>query len=133
MSKVLVVEDNENTRKVLKSILETIDGIKVEVASDGIQGIEKVDATSPDLVILDLMMPNQDGWETYKQMEAKHKDIPVIFATALSKKDGQVQKVFDNLIKGREQTSVEVTNDNYIQKPFDNDELIQKVKHILKI
>ena len=81
--KILVVDDEPNIQKMLKTLLE-INDYTVETASNGGEAIEKVKEISPNLVLLDLVMPKVDGYEVLETLkrDEKTKDIPVILFTA---------------------------------------------------
>ena len=87
---VLIVEDDETTRQMLRKSLETND-YKVRSASNGKEGLEKVKQFKPGLILLDLMMPEMDGFEFAERLREKKEwlDIPVVVITAkdLSKED----------------------------------------------
>ncbi|TET49671.1 MAG: response regulator transcription factor [Anaerolineales bacterium] len=92
-------------------------------AIGGMEGLEKMRETKPDLVLLDLMMPDMDGWEVYQQMKADDdlKDIPVIVVTA---KAQSIDKVLGLHI---------AKVDDYVTKPFGPQELLQSVNRVLQI
>jgi len=81
--RILVVDDELNIRRLVQVNLEA-EGYIVEEAVDGIEGLEKIRANPPDLIVLDIMMPRMDGTETMKEIQAdpKLQEIPVIFLTA---------------------------------------------------
>jgi signal transduction histidine kinase len=118
---ILLVDDNPNNLKVLS---ETIQGYgwKALMANDGESAIEQAEYAHPDLIILDVMMPGIDGFETCRRLKANSitEDIPVIFMTALS---NSIDKV-----KGLELGAVD-----YITKPFQQEEVIARLKLHLKI
>lgn len=96
-------------------------GFDVSGADGGVEGLEAVLANPPDLVLLDLMMPDMDGWEVYQQMKAheKTRDIPVIVITA---KAQNIDKVLGLHI---------AKVDDYIAKPFSPQALLDSVSKIL--
>jgi signal transduction histidine kinase len=118
---ILLVDDNPNNLKVLS---EAIHGHswKVLMATDGESAIEQAEYAHPDLIILDVMMPGIDGFETCRRLKANPntQHIPVIFMTALS-------DTFDK-VKGLEIGAVD-----YITKPFQQEEVIARLKLHLKI
>ena len=83
MSKVLVVEDNSDARKMLRAILEH-EQLEVVEAADGIEGLERTESESPDLVITDISMPRMSGGEMIKQLRRskEHKNLPILAITA---------------------------------------------------
>ncbi|RMF54993.1 response regulator [Candidatus Woesearchaeota archaeon] len=118
--KILVVDDDEAILSSLQLIFET-SGNQWEIitASDGEQAIEAVKQELPDLVLLDLMMPNIDGFEVCKFIKKKFK-IPVIILTARSDPGT------------KEMTKAYYRPDAYLTKPFDKDELLETVKKYLQ-
>ncbi|BDA70106.1 Response Regulator Receiver Signal Transduction Histidine Kinase [Calothrix sp. PCC 7716] len=118
---ILLVDDNPNNLKVLS---ETIQGYgwKALMATDGESAIEQAEYAQPDLIILDVMMPGIDGFETCRRLKANliTETIPVIFMTALSNATDKV--------KGLEIGAVD-----YITKPFQQEEVIARLKLHLKI
>jgi len=115
-SLITIVDDNPTNLKVLFNFLNE-SGFKVLVAKDGFSAIEKIKQASPDLILLDVMMPGIDGFEVCKRLKALEgtKEIPVIFMTALS---DSVDK-----LKGLELGAVD-----YITKPFHQEEVLARIK-----
>ncbi|MDY6806942.1 MAG: EAL domain-containing protein [Cyanobacteriota bacterium] len=115
-SVITIVDDNPTNLKVLFKFLNE-SGFKVLVAKNAISAIEKVKQTLPDLILLDVMMPGIDGFETCSRLKAEEatKDIPVIFMTGLSE---PVDK-----LKGLELGAVD-----YITKPFHQEEVLARIK-----
>jgi len=97
-------------------------GFEVKGANGGVEGLKMVRNEMPDLVLLDLMMPDMDGWEVYQQMKAdeKTKNIPVIVVTA---KAQSIDKVLGLHI---------AKVDDYITKPFSPQDLMNSVEKVLK-
>ena len=118
---ILCIEDEAEMIELMRLILSR-KGYQVSGAAGGQEGLEKVREEMPDLVLLDLMMPDMGGWEVYQQMKAdeKLKDIPVIIVTA---KAQNIDKVLGLYI---------AKVDDYIAKPFSPSELIDSVEHVLK-
>ncbi len=83
MKKILIVDDDSDIRKVLKARLE-LSGFKCFTAKDGREAVKRAKYNSPSLIILDLVMPGMDGFETYKSLKADEhtKNIPIIAYTA---------------------------------------------------
>jgi two-component system, OmpR family, response regulator VicR len=117
---ILCIEDDTEMTDLIRLILSR-KGFEISVASGGQAGIRKVREEMPDLVLLDLMMPDMDGWEVYQQMKAdeKTKEIPVIVVTA---KAQSIDKVLGLHI---------AKVDDYIAKPFSPKELIDSVEQVL--
>ncbi|MEG4581383.1 EAL domain-containing protein [Microcoleus sp. MON1_C5] len=118
---ILIVDDNPNNLKILFDLLKE-SGFKVLVAKDGESAIEKLQEVSPNIILLDVMMPGIDGFETCYRLKASvaTKDIPVIFMTALT---DRVDKV-----KGLSMGAVD-----YITKPFQQEEVLARVQLHLRL
>ena len=119
---ILCIEDEPDMIDLIRLILNR-HGFDVQGADGGKEGLEKVKKNPPDLVLLDLMMPDVDGWEVYQQIKAdeKTKHIPVIIVTA---KAQSVDKVL-----GLHVAKV----DDYISKPFSPQALLESVQKVLGI
>ncbi|MEA3340333.1 MAG: response regulator [Chloroflexota bacterium] len=117
---VVCVEDELEMIDLVKLILGR-KGFDLVGAVGGREGLETVREIKPDLVLLDLMMPDMDGWEVYQQMKADNelKDIPVIVVTA---KAQSIDKVLGLHI---------AKVDDYVTKPFGPQELLQSVNKVL--
>ncbi|HIK27948.1 MAG: hybrid sensor histidine kinase/response regulator [Oscillatoriaceae bacterium SKW80] len=113
---ILIVDDNQTNLDVLFEFLRE-EGFKVLVATDGETALEQLEYIKPDIILLDVMMPGIDGFETCRLLKAKQttQDIPVIFITALS---DTVDKV-----KGFQMGAVD-----YITKPFQHEEVLMRVQ-----
>lgn len=118
MTKVLVVEDNANLSFGLTRSLES-EGYEVEAAEDGVRGFELARSTSPDLVVLDLMLPGMDGYTILKKLRSEGKDVPVLILTARGE---EADKVF----------GFRLGADDYVTKPFSLSELLARVQAILR-
>ena len=114
---VLIIEDDQNIRELLQLYLEK-EGYAVTLAADGRQGLEKFRAISPDLVLLDIMMPGMDGWEVCKNIRAESK-TPVIMLTAKGETDDKVQ-------------GLKTGADDYITKPFEMKEVLARMEAVLR-
>lgn len=118
MSKsILVVEDDVNIQELIVEFLGA-EGYKVDSANDGIEGIQKFKQGSYDLVMLDIMMPNLDGYSVCKMIR-QQSDTPIIFLSALNEESNQVK-------------GFELECDDYITKPFSFNLLIKRVEAILR-
>jgi two-component system cell cycle response regulator len=113
---ILVVDDNKITTKLLRRYLEA-NGFEATEAYDGIDCLEKVDEKHPDAIVLDVMMPRMDGYETVKNLKSKDetKHIPVVIVTALNDVANQLK-------------SIEAGADDFLSKPIEEKLLIAKVK-----
>ena len=114
---ILVIDDDKNIREVVKLYLRK-EGYEVTEAADGAIGVDLFFGKQYDLVILDIMMPVQDGIETIKQIRAKS-NVPVIMLTAKG-------ETFDKVL------ALELGADDYIVKPFDPKELVARVKAVIR-
>lgn len=116
-SKILLVEDDPNFGSVLKDYLELHD-FEVRLAHDGEAGWKSFSQWSPDLAILDVMMPKLDGFSLAERIRAKEKDQPLIFLTAKSLKE--------DVLKG-----YKLGADDYLTKPFDSEVLLYKIRAVI--
>ena len=112
--KILVIEDEVGISNFLSQGLEE-EGYSVEVANDGLKGLEKATTKTVDLILLDWMLPGLSGLEVCKKIREKNQTVPIIFLTA---KD-TIQETIEGLKAG--------AND-YIKKPFSFDELLERIK-----
>ena len=115
--KILVVDDEKPISDIVKFNLDK-EGYDVVTAYDGEEALKKVEAESPDLILLDLMLPKIDGLEVARQIRKEH-DTPIIMLTA---KDSEIDKVL----------GLELGADDHVTKPFSNRELVARVKANLR-
>ena len=118
MTKILIVEDEPNMVAGLRDNFE-YEGYEVISAADGVAGLERALKDSPDIVVLDVMMPRMSGLDVCKQLKAKRPSIPIIMLTARGQ---EVDKV----------VGLELGADDYVTKPFSIRELIARVKAVLR-
>ena len=118
--KVVCVEDEPEIIDLIRLILGR-KGFDLTGATGGLEGLDAIRRVKPDLVLLDLMMPDMDGWEVYQQMKAdpELKNIPVIVVTA---KAQSIDKILGLHI---------AKVDDYVTKPFGPQELLQSVERVL--
>ena len=114
---ILVVEDDYKSQQLLQQFL-TSNGYKVDCANDGLEGIQMYKDRNYNLILLDIVMPNLDGFSMCKMIR-KESDVPIIFVTALSNESDQI-KGFDLLC------------DDYIVKPFSYNLLIKRIEAVLR-
>ncbi len=114
---ILVVDDDAPSVKMISFLLRE-EGYDVSTASNGIAALELIDRQSPDLVVLDVMMPHLDGFEVCRRIRQKQ-DVPIIF---LSAKGETADKV----------TGLELGGDDYLAKPFEPAELLARVKAVVR-
>jgi DNA-binding response OmpR family regulator len=117
MSHILIVDDDPNIRELAGVFLRD-EGFAICEAADGVEALEKLQTAKVDLVVLDIMMPNMDGWDLCREIKAYY-DIPVLMLTA---KGETSQK-----IKG-----FQLGTDDYLVKPFEPLELVARVKALLR-
>lgn len=115
--KILVIDDEIKTVELIHLVLERR-GFEVIDAFSADEGLRKAYRFQPDLVLLDIMMPDTDGWEVCKRLR-EMSDIPIIFMTA----KGETRDVVRGL---------EIGADDYVTKPFENDELIARIRAHLR-
>ncbi len=115
---ILLVEDDANLGNVLKNYLELND-YDVELARDGILGLAAFNNGSYDLVLLDVMMPNMDGFQLAEEIRNINPDVPLFFISAKSMKEDIL-------------TGYKLGADDFINKPFDSEVLLHKIKAMLK-
>jgi DNA-binding response OmpR family regulator len=115
--KILVIDDEETTVQLISILLERR-GYEIIKAYSAEDGLRKAYRHQPDLVLLDIMMPDMDGWEVCKRMR-EMSDVPIIFLTAR----GDVKDVVRGLEMGA---------DDYLPKPYDNDELVARIRAHLR-
>ncbi|MGF2097414.1 response regulator transcription factor [Mammaliicoccus lentus] len=116
--KVLVVDDEQSIVTLLKYNIEQA-GYQVIVAYDGVQALEKVNEEKPDLVVLDVMLPEMDGIEVCKTIRSDKNQVPILMLTA---KDDEFDRVL----------GLELGADDYMTKPFSPREVVARVKAILR-
>ncbi len=118
MAKILIVEDEPAMVAGLRDNFE-FEGHQVITAADGVAGLERALSESPDLVILDVMMPRMSGLDVCKQLKAKRPSVPIIMLTARGQ---EVDKV----------VGLELGADDYVTKPFSIRELLARVKAVMR-
>ena len=122
---ILVVDDEPDFCSIVQGQLEK-EGFEVEIAYNGIEGLEKVRANPPDAIVLDVMMPEMDGYEVCRKLKAdeKYENIPVILLTAVA------SHVTSTRYSHRDGMSTEA--DDYIAKPASAEEIMESVKRLLE-
>ena len=115
--KILIVDDDKNICELLRLYLEK-EGYETKLAYDGEIAFTVFNEWKPDLVLLDIMMPKQDGWETCRKMRAIN-DVPIIMLTAKG-------ETFDKVL------GLELGADDYVVKPFDAKEVVARIKAVLR-
>jgi len=115
--KILVVDDDQNICELLRLYIEK-EGFEVTIANDGRKAIELFDAQNPDLIMLDIMLPELDGWQVCREIRKKSK-CPIIMLTAKG-------EVFDKVL------GLELGADDYVVKPFETKEVVARIKAVLR-
>lgn len=118
MVNILVVEDDKHTRKLLETILKR-DGYTVFKAEDGVKAMKMLDEQHIDLIILDIMMPNMDGYEFAKELRDANCMIPILMATAKQLQEDKKKGFI-------------VGTDDYMTKPIDTEEMLLRIKALLR-
>jgi len=117
LKKVLVVDDEPDTLELVRLVLES-GGFKTMLASSGKEALKMIETTKPDIVLLDIMMPDMDGWEIFRKIKAKHSTIPIAILTAKAQNIDRLLGL--HVLKA----------DDYITKPFGKNELIERVRKL---
>ena len=115
--KILVVDDDKNICELLRLYIEK-DGFQVVIANDGKRALEMFRAEQPDLIMLDIMLPELDGWQVCREIR-KESQCPIIMLTAKG-------EVFDKVL------GLELGADAYVVKPFDAKEVVARIKAVLR-
>ena len=118
LKKVLVVDDEPDTLELVKLVLES-GGFTTILAKNGKEALGIIEDSKPDAVLLDIMMPDMDGWEVFRKIKERYEGIPIAILTA------KAQNI-DRLL-GLHVLKV----DDYITKPFGKNELIDRVRKLL--
>ncbi|MDQ3758061.1 MAG: response regulator transcription factor [Actinomycetota bacterium] len=116
--RVLVVDDEENITFLLDSALRHF-GFEVQVASTGREALSKVEAFAPDVVLLDVMLPDLDGFEILRRLRLDGVKVPVLFLTA--------RDAVDDKVRG-----LTLGGDDYVTKPFSLEEVVARIRVILR-
>lgn len=117
MKRILVVDDEKNMRKIISDYIRS-NQMAVETACDGQEALEMIEEQHYDLVVLDVMMPQMDGWSVLREIK-KEKDIPVLMLTARSEESDEI-------------FGLELGADEYIRKPFSPKILMARIAMLLK-
>jgi two-component system cell cycle response regulator len=120
-STVLIVDDNPQNVELLQAFLESLP-VRIVTAGDGIEALKRVEEHNPDLILLDVMMPQLSGFQVCKRIKAdpKTKDIQVLMVTALNEL-GDIER------------ATECGTDDFVSKPVNKFELLTRVKTMLRL
>ena len=124
--RILVVDDEPDFVSIVQANLEK-EGFEVEVAYDGVEGLEKVRANPPDAIVLDVMMPEKDGYEVCSELKAdeRYADIPIVMLTAVA------SRVSSTRYSHREGRSMEA--EDYLPKPASAKQILDSIKSLLNL
>ncbi|WRS28287.1 response regulator transcription factor [Oscillospiraceae bacterium MB08-C2-2] len=117
MGTIMVADDDKNIAELLRLYLEK-EGYTVIIGEDGEEALTKFRGESPDLVLLDIMMPKLDGWQVCREIRKKS-SCPIIMITAKG-------ETFDKVL------GLELGADDYVVKPFDSKEIVARIKAVLR-
>lgn len=117
MNKILIVDDDANIRELCKVFLKN-EGFECFEACDGLDALEKLDTVKVDLFIIDVMMPNMDGWELCVELREAY-DLPILMLTAKGETSHKIM-------------GFQLGTDDYLVKPFEPLEMVERVKALLK-
>ena len=115
--KILVVDDDTNICELLRLYLEK-EGYSVTIANDGMTAVKTFPQLQPDLTLLDIMLPQLDGWQVCREIR-KYSNKPIIMLTAKG-------ETFDKVL------GLELGADDYVTKPFDTKEVVARIKAVLR-
>ncbi len=116
--RVLVVDDEPNIRELVQVALK-FHGCTVSTAANGSEAIRQAETTTPDLIVLDVMLPDIDGFEVCRRLRAAGNEVPVIFLTARDTSSDTV-------------TGLAIGGDDYVTKPFSVEALVARVRAVLR-
>ena len=116
-NKILIVDDDENICELLNLYLKK-DGFDTSIAYNGRQAVELAEKYNPDLILLDIMLPELDGWQVCREIRKKS-EVPIIMLTAKG-------ETFDKIL------GLELGADDYVTKPFDTKEVVARIKAVLR-
>jgi two-component system OmpR family response regulator len=117
-ARVLVVDDEESITQLVSTVLR-YEGFEVQCAADGRSAVTQAQEFRPDLVVLDVMLPDWDGFEVYRRLAAESAQLPVLFLTA---RDAPADRVH----------GLTLGADDYVGKPFSLEELVARVRAVLR-
>lgn len=118
MFQILVVDDDKNTRMLFKAVLEAAN-YSVLTAQDGVQALEVMDENHVDLVVLDVMMPNMDGYAFTRTLRESNDNLPILMVSA-------------KLLPEDKKQGFLVGTDDYMTKPIDEEEMLLRIKALLR-
>src|SRR6478672_455673 len=116
--RILVVDDEESITQLVSTVLR-YEGFEVECAASGRAAMKLTDRFRPDLIVLDVMLPDLDGFEVYRRLSATEPRVPVLFLTARDSTEDRVH-------------GLTLGADDYVGKPFSLEELVARVRAVLR-
>lgn len=122
MTKIMVVDDNERILEVLSKVLER-KGYEVMVANSGEKCLEMLKSDKPDLILMDVMMPEMNGWKVVEKIKADQSNKGIIISMLTVK----------SMTNDKDKSLIDVGADYHISKPIDNDELLSTISYLLKM
>ena len=117
MAKILIVDDDKTICELLRLYIEK-EGFETSIANDGREALNQFNSFHPDLVLLDIMLPELDGWQVCREIR-KTSDCPIIMLTAKG-------EVFDKVL------GLELGADDYVVKPFESKEVVARINAVLR-
>ena len=123
--RILVVDDDQDDLKMISMILEP-EGYEVVVAENGVQALEKVESDDPDLILLDVMMPELDGFAACDKLKSspESRGIPIVLLTGVAKQITKTKYQIDGVLRAQAE--------EYLEKPVDPEELLRVVASFFK-
>ncbi|MCK8827595.1 response regulator transcription factor [Natroniella acetigena] len=115
--KILIIDDDKNICQILKEYFE-FENFQVVIANDGAEGLEEAESENPNLIILDIMLPEIDGWKICQKLRPQN-DTPIIILSAKTKETDRI-------------TGLELGADDYVTKPFSPKEVVARAKAVLR-
>ncbi|MCD4743788.1 MAG: response regulator [Desulfobacteraceae bacterium] len=122
--RILVIDDEPDFASIVQANLKK-EGFEVDVAYDGVEGLEKVKANPPDCIVLDVMMPEKDGYEVCSELKGdeKYQDIPIIMLTAVADHVGSTRYSHAD--------GMSMEADDYLPKPASAEQITNSVKALI--
>jgi len=123
--RILVVDDEPDFAAIVQKNLKK-EGFDVEVAYDGVQALEKVKANPPDAIVLDVMMPEKDGYEVCRELKSsdKYRNIPIVMLTAVADHVGSTRYSHSD--------GMSMEADDYLPKPASADQITDSIRSLLE-
>lgn len=119
MATIMTVDDEPNIVELVKAILEK-EKHDVIIAHSGQECLDKLDETTPDLILLDIKMPDLSGWDVYNRIRDRGVDSEIVFVSMFEVSSDELSQLKDKGVA------------DYIEKPFSRDELVRRVEQVLQ-